>query len=119
LDIGANNSTVNAPSFGLNVQSVLLGIARSVGPAAPTFNINGWSQYGLNSNTLRSQIDNNFQPSISATRIIGNHLLKVGWDLRKKPVSNIYNPAERATAGWFTGNLYVHRRDSLRPPTPQ
>lgn len=97
-----NNSEVTPPSAGLNVQSVL-GIARSVGPAAPTFNINGWSQYGLNSNTLRSQIDNNYQPSLSATKVWGNHLIKVGWDLRKNEF-NIYNPGGTGNSGWFTGN---------------
>ena len=54
-----NNATIIPPSLGINVQNVF-GIARSVGPAAPTFNLNGWSQYGLNSNTLRSQIDDNY-----------------------------------------------------------
>src|SRR5262249_42063908 len=97
-----NNSNIVPPSLGLNVKSVL-GIQRSVGPAAPTFNINGWSQYGLNSNTLRSQIDNNFQPSISASRILGNHLVKFGWDLRKNQF-NIYNPGGTGNSGWFTGN---------------
>jgi hypothetical protein len=49
-----NNSTIIPPSLGLDVQSVF-GIQRSIGPASPTFNISGaWSQYGLNSNTLRS-----------------------------------------------------------------
>ncbi len=77
-----NNSEILPPSLGLNVQEVL-GIQRSVGPASPTFNINGWHQLGLNSNTLRSQIDNNFQPSIAASKVWGNHLVKFGWDLRK------------------------------------
>src|SRR5207244_12447560 len=57
-----------SPSLGINVQNVF-GIQRSIGPASPTFNISGWTQYGLNSNTLRSQIDNNFQPSVSATKV--------------------------------------------------
>jgi hypothetical protein len=97
-----NNSAITPPSLGLNVQSVL-GIQRSVGPAAPTFNLNGWSTYGLNSNTLRSQIDNNFQPSVSASKILGNHLVKFGWDLRKNQF-NIYNPGGTGNSGWFTGN---------------
>jgi outer membrane receptor protein involved in Fe transport len=97
-----NNSEIVPPSLGLNVQSVF-GIQRSVGPASPTFNLNGWSQYGLNSNTLRSQIDNNFQPSISATKVLGNHLVKFGWDLRKNQF-NIYNPGGTGTSGFFTGS---------------
>ena len=101
-----NNSEITPPSLGLNVQSVL-GIQRSVGPASPTFNLDGWTtstqQWGLNSNTLRSQIDNNFQPSIAATKVWGNHLVKVGFDLRKDQF-NIYNPGGTGNSGWFTGN---------------
>lgn len=97
-----NNSEIVPPSLGLNVQSVL-GIQRSVGPASPTFNINGWRQYGLNSNTLRSQIDNNFQPSLSASKVWGNHLVKFGWDLRKNQF-NIYNPGGTGTSGFYTGS---------------
>lgn len=97
-----NNSEIVPPSLGIDVRSVL-GIQRSVGPASPTFNLNGWSQYGLNSNTLRSQIDNNFQPSISATKVWGNHLVKFGFDLRKDQF-NIYNPGGTGNSGFFTGN---------------
>jgi len=108
-----NNANVAAPSEGLNVQSAL-GIARSVGPAAPTFTINGgWSQYGLNSNTLRSQIDNNFQPSISASKVWGNHLVKFGWDLRKDQF-NIYNPGGTGNSGWFTG-MYIFTGEITSP----
>jgi len=101
-----NNSEITPPSEGLNVPQVL-GIARAIGPAAPTFNINGWTtstqQYGLNSNTLRSQIDNNYQPSVSASKVWGNHLIKFGFDLRKDEF-NIYNPGGTGNSGWFTGN---------------
>ena len=97
-----NNSEITPPSEGINVQQVF-GIARSIGPASPTFNINGWSQYGLNSNTLRSQIDDNYQPSLSATKVWGNHLAKFGVELRKDEF-NIYNPGGTGNSGWFTGN---------------
>ncbi len=97
-----NNSNIQPPSLGIDVQSVF-GIQRSIGPAAPTFNINGWSQYGLNSNTLRSQIDDNYQPSLSATKVWGNHLAKFGVQLRKDEF-NIYNPGGTGNSGWFTGN---------------
>ena len=97
-----NNATVIPPSLGVNDQQVF-GIQRSVGPAAPTFNISGWSQYGLNSNTLRSQIDNNFQPTGAVTKAWGNHLVKFGADLRKDQF-NIYNPGSTNVSGWFTGN---------------
>jgi len=97
-----NDSEITPPSAGLDVAGVL-GIQRSIGGAAPTFNINGWSQYGLNSNTLRSQIDDNYQPGGSATKVWGNHLLKFGVDLRKNEF-NIYNPGGTGNSGWFTGN---------------
>jgi hypothetical protein len=97
-----NNSEIVPPSLGLDVPQVL-GIQTVVGPAAPTFNINGWSQYGLNSNTLRSQIDNNYQPSFSVSKVWSNHLVKFGLDLRKDEF-NIYNPGGTGNSGWFTGN---------------
>ena len=96
------NSEITPPSEGLDVPQVL-GIQRAVGPASTTFNINGWTSYGLNSNTLRSQIDNNYQPSISASKVWGNHLIKFGFDLRKDEF-NIYNPGGTGNSGWFTGN---------------
>ena len=97
-----NNAAITPPSEGLNVQQVL-GIDRSIGPASPTFNLSGWSQYGLNSNTLRSQIDNNFQPTGAVTKAWGNHLVKFGADLRKDQF-NIYNPGSTNVSGWYTGN---------------
>ena len=97
-----NNSEITPPSAGIDVASVF-GIARSIGGAAPTFNINGWTSYGLNSNTLRSQIDNNYQPSLSATKVWGNHLVKAGVQMRKNQF-NIYNPGGGGNSGWFTGN---------------
>jgi Carboxypeptidase regulatory-like domain/TonB-dependent Receptor Plug Domain len=101
-----NNSEYVPPSAGLDVPSVL-GIQNAIGGAAPTFNISGWTtstiQYGLNSNTLRSQIDNNFHTNISTTKVWGNHLVKFGFDLRKNQF-NIYNPGGTGNSGWFTGN---------------
>ena len=101
-----NNSAVTPPSLGINVQDTF-GIARSVGPASPIFNISGgWAKspdfFGLNSNTLRSQIDDNFQPSFSLSKVWGNHLLKFGYDLRKNQF-NIYNPGGTGNSGAFTG----------------
>ena len=97
-----NNSEITPPSLGINVQTVF-GIQRSIGPASPTFKISGWTDYGLNSNTLRSQIDNNFQPGASVTKVWRNHLVKTGFDLRKNQF-NIYNPGGTGNSGWFTGN---------------
>jgi Carboxypeptidase regulatory-like domain/TonB dependent receptor-like, beta-barrel/TonB-dependent Receptor Plug Domain len=96
-----NDSEIQPPSLGINVQNVF-GIQRSIGPASPTFKISGWTDYGLNSNTLRSQIDNNFQPSGSLTKVWRNHVVKFGVDLRKNQF-NIYNPGGTGNSGWFTG----------------
>jgi len=107
-----NNSNIIPPSLGIDVQKVF-GIQRSLGPASPTFNISGWSQYGLNSNTLRSQIDNNFQPALAATKVWGNHLVKFGVDLRKNQF-NIYNPGGTGNSGVVYWELQFHRRDHFR-----
>ena len=55
-----NNAEIVPPSAGINVQNAL-GIGTSYGEAAPEINISGFSQLGTNSNTQRTQIDNNYQ----------------------------------------------------------
>lgn len=96
-----NNSEIMPPSQGLDVGSVY-GIQRAVGNASPAFVISGWTSYGLNSNTRRTQIDNNYQPSVSASKVWGNHLIKFGMDLRKNEF-NVYNPGGSGNSGAFTG----------------
>jgi hypothetical protein len=56
-----NNPSIDPPSLGINVQEVF-GIARSSFAATPRFNF-GWGDVGIDSNTYRRQIDNNFQSS--------------------------------------------------------
>ena len=97
-----NDAEIRPPSLGLDVAGVL-GIQRSVGGASPTFNISNWHTLGLNSNTWRTQIDNNYQPSGSLSKVLGNHLLKFGVDLRKNEF-NVYNPGGTGNSGAFTGS---------------
>jgi hypothetical protein len=78
-----NNSEILPPSAGINVQTTL-GIGTSYGIAAPEINITGFTQpLGTNSNTQRTQIDNNFQTLINNSKAIGKHLIQFGFQLRK------------------------------------
>ncbi|HYZ87470.1 MAG TPA: TonB-dependent receptor, partial [Bryobacteraceae bacterium] len=96
LGFQRNNPLINPPSLGMNVRDAL-GIQRSVFDAAPRFNINGWREIGLNDNTYRRQIDNNFQGAASLTWTTGTHTIKSGFQLRKNQF-NVFNPG-----GAFTG----------------
>src|SRR5439155_10076456 len=90
-----NNPSIDPPTLGLNVPTVF-GIQRAVFPAAPHFNF-GWSETGINSNTYRRQIDNNFQSAASLTWVRGVHTFKTGFQVRKNQF-NVFNPG-----GAFTG----------------
>src|SRR3954453_9507834 len=59
-----NNPSIDPPTLGLDVRDAF-GIQRSVFPAAPRFNVSGYASMGINENTYRCQIDNNFQGSSS------------------------------------------------------
>jgi hypothetical protein len=91
-----DNPIIDPPSLGLDVQNIL-GIARSVGGASPRFAISGYQELGINSNTWRRQINNNYQASISFTWVRGSHVSKFGFQLRKNQF-NVFNPG-----GLFTG----------------
>ena len=95
-----NNPAIDPPSLGLNVQDVL-GIARSSFAATPRFNF-GWGNVGIDTNTYRRQIDNNYQTSASLTWIRGNHNIKTGFQLRKNQF-NVFNPGG-SFAGVYTFN---------------
>jgi len=88
---------IDPPSLGLDVRSVL-GIERSVYSAAPRLNISGFRELGINENTLRRQINNNYQGSLGLTWVRGAHVLKSGAQLRLNQF-NVFNPG-----GDFTGN---------------
>jgi hypothetical protein len=98
-----NNPAIDPPSLGINVQETF-GIARSPFAASPRFNF-GWGDVGIDSNTYRRQIDNNFQSSASLTWIRNNHTFKGGFQLRKNQF-NVFNPGGNFTGIYnFTGQL--------------
>ena len=100
-----NNAEIVPPSAGINVPSTL-GIGTSYGEAAPEINISGFSQLGTNSNTQRTQIDNNYQTYVNNSKTLGNHLIQFGFQLRKDQFDDL-NPDWRRE--W---ELYVRRRRS-------
>ena len=99
-----NNSEILPPSDGINDQQTL-GIANQFGIAAPEFNISGFSMLGTNSNTLRSQIDNNYQYALNNNKALGNHLFNFGAQLRKNQFDD-FNPIADVNGSYsFDGSI--------------
>jgi hypothetical protein len=99
-----NNSEIRPPSDGIS-DATTLGIANQFGIAAPEFNISAFSMLGTNSNTLRSQIDNNYQTTLDNTKSIGKHLLQFGFQLRKNQFDD-FNPTADVNGSYsFDGSL--------------
>jgi hypothetical protein len=99
-----NNAEVAPPSAGINIQS-LLGIGSSFGEAAPVINISGFSQFGTNSNTQRTQVDNNYQTDVNNSKALGNHLLQFGFQLRKDQFDDL-NPTGDVNGSFtFDGSI--------------
>ena len=86
------------PSLGLDVKSVL-GIQSTPAAAAPGIMLPGWTDLGMNSNTLAIQADNIFQWAASTTWVRGSHTVKWGAQMRKSQL-NTFNPS-----GDFAGTL--------------
>lgn len=95
------------PSLGVNVADTL-GIARSVGGATPRFSISGYRETGINTNTYRVQINNNYQLSAAATKVSAGHVIKFGGQLRKNQF-NVYNP------GGLWAGLYSFNGETTSP----
>ncbi|HTW63709.1 MAG TPA: TonB-dependent receptor [Bryobacteraceae bacterium] len=99
-----NNAEIAPPSAGINVQNAL-GIATSYGEAAPEINISGFSQLGANSNTQRTQIDNNYQTTINNSQTIANHLIQFGFQLRNDQFDDL-NPTGDVNGSFtFDGSI--------------
>jgi Carboxypeptidase regulatory-like domain/TonB-dependent Receptor Plug Domain/TonB dependent receptor len=99
-----NNSEILPPSDGIN-DAQTLGIANQYGVAAPEFNISAFSMLGTNTNTLRSQIDNNYQFIVNNNKSIGNHLLQFGLQLRKNEFDD-FNPIADVNGSYtFDGSI--------------
>jgi hypothetical protein len=99
-----NNPQIDPPSLGINVQETL-GIARSSFAATPIMNVSGWRSMGIDVNTYRRQIDNNYQGSFAMTRTTGAHTMKTGFQLRKNQF-NVFNPGGNFAGVYsFNGEL--------------
>ncbi len=114
LGFQRSNPRIDPPSLGLDVPAVL-GIQRASFAAAPRFSVSGWQSMGINSNTYRRQIDNNFQGSFSLTWTLGNHTLKSGFQLRKNQF-NVFNPGGNFAGVYnFNGELSAATRTGGNP----
>ncbi|MGH9161353.1 MAG: TonB-dependent receptor domain-containing protein, partial [Vicinamibacteraceae bacterium] len=95
---------IDPRSAGIDVADVL-GIQRSAFAGTPRMNISGFTGLGMNENTLRRQINNNYQASLALTWLRGSHALKGGTQLRFNQF-NVFNPgANFAGIYSFTGEL--------------
>ncbi len=109
-----NNPSIDPPTLGTNVRDVF-GIQRSSFAAAPRFAINNWATLGINDNTYRRQIDNNYQMSFSLTWTRGNHTIKGGFQLRKNQF-NVFNPGGAYAGVYnFNGELSSQQRVGGNP----
>jgi len=109
-----NHAEVVPPSAGIDVQSAL-GIGTSYGEAAPVINLSGFSQFGTNSNTQRTQIDNNYQTSVNNSKTLGNHLVQFGFQLRKDQFDDL-NPGGDVNGSFtFDGSITSGRNSSGDP----
>jgi hypothetical protein len=109
-----NNAEIVPPSAGINVQSTL-GIATSYGEAAPDINISGFSLLGSNSNTQRTQIDNNYQTYLNNSKTLGNHLLQFGFQLRKDQFDDLNPTADVNGSFTFDGSISNGKNSSGDP----
>jgi hypothetical protein len=108
------NPKIDPPSLGINVREVL-GIERSSYAATPIMNINGWRSLGIDVNTYRRQIDNNYQSSFAMTKTTGSHTIKTGFQLRKNQF-NVFNPGGNFAGVYaFNGELSSSTRNSGNP----
>ncbi|MFO0504595.1 MAG: TonB-dependent receptor domain-containing protein [Acidobacteriota bacterium] len=109
-----NNPRIDPPSLGINVRETL-GIERSSFAATPIMSISGWRGLGIDTNTYRRQIDNNYQGSFALTRTTGAHTLKTGLQLRKNQF-NVFNPGGNFAGVYnFNGELSAANRNPGNP----
>ncbi|MBI2686176.1 MAG: TonB-dependent receptor [Acidobacteria bacterium] len=109
-----NNPKIDPPSLGINVRDTF-GIERSSFAATPVMNISGWRSMGIDSNTYRRQIDNNYQSSFALTWTTGAHTVKTGFQLRKNQF-NVFNPGGNFAGVYtFNGELSSSTRNAGNP----
>ena len=104
-----DNPKIDPPSAGLDVTRTL-GIERTTWDATPNVAVSGWATMGVNSNTLRRQINNNYQWSGTLTKVIGGHVGKVGFQKRNNQF-NVYNPQGGDYAGIYNFNGSITNRN--------
>jgi hypothetical protein len=93
----------------------LLGIGTSFGEAAPEINISGFSQFGANSNTQRTQVDNNYQTDVNNSKTLGNHLFQFGFQLRKDQFDDL-NPTGDVNGSFtFDGSITNNKNTAGDP----
>ena len=109
-----NNAEIVPPSAGINVQNIL-GIGTSYGEAAPEINISGFSQLGTNSNTQRTQIDNNYQTNVNNSKTLGNQLIQFGFQLRKDQFDDLNPTADVNGSFTFDGSITNGKNSSGDP----
>ena len=114
LGFQRNNPSIDPPTLGINVRDVY-GIERTPFAAAPRLNVSGWASLGINENTYRRQIDNNFQGAASFTKTTGSHTVKTGVQVRKNQF-NVFNPGGAFTGIYnFNGELSSPQRAAGNP----
>jgi hypothetical protein len=106
-----DNPKIDPPSLGINVQSAL-GIERSTAAVTPVVSVSGWATMGVNSNTWRRQINNNYQWSGTLTKVAGGHVVKMGFQKRNNQF-NVYNPGGNFAGFYnFTGSITNNQKNS-------
>jgi hypothetical protein len=109
-----NNSEIVPPSASIDVQKAL-GIGTSFGVAAPEINISGFSQFGTNNNTERAQIDNNYQTLVNSSKVLRNHLIQFGFQLRKDQFDDLNPTADVNGVFGFDGSITNAKNTSGDP----
>ena len=109
-----NNAEIVPPGAGIDVESTL-GIATSYGEAAPEINIGGFSQLGANTNTQRTQVDNNYQTSLTNSKALRNHLIQFGFQLRKDQFDDL-NPTGDVNGSFTFDGSITNRNNSSGNP---
>jgi hypothetical protein len=105
---------IDPPTLGVDVRDTF-GIERSAFAAAPRFNITGYRELGLNENTYRRQLDNNFHGTFALTAVRGDHTLKMGAQARFNQF-DVFNPGAAFSGIYnFTGEMTSRTRASGNP----
>jgi hypothetical protein len=109
-----NDPAIDPPSAGLDVAGTY-GIARSVYAASPRFEIAGWRNLGIDVNTLRKQLDNNYHASAMMTWVRGAHTTKFGVQARVNSF-DVFNPGGEFTGVYrFNGEITSPTRAANNP----